>query len=455
LVKIREKLKFVCQECGYESLKWLGRCPSCSNYNTFVEEIVQTQKKKLSFHSREKPIPINEIILKKEERFSLSFGEFNRVLGGGIVPGSLILIGGDPGIGKSTLLLQISQDFAKNWGKVLYVSAEESINQVKLRGERMGITSEKIYILSEINLENILEEIKNIEPSLVVIDSIQTIFSEDVSSTSGSVTQVRECTIKLHSVAKSKGIPIFIIGHVTKEGLLAGPKVLEHIVDTVLYLEGEKNLNFRIIRAVKNRFGATDELAVFEMRENGLKEIPNPSEIFLGERLEDKIGSIVVPTVEGTRPILLELQALVSPAGIGIPRRQTIGVDYNRIVLILAVLEKIVGFHLSSQDVYVNLVGGVKAQEPALDLPVAIAIASSFKEIPVDSKTIAFGEIGLNGEVRMTSHANRRIKEAEKLGFKRFIVPYSNFGDLEKLNNRLEIQAVKTVREAISIALKK
>lgn len=451
----KDKAKFICQECGYESLRWLGRCPGCGKFNTLVEEIISSSAHPLhlSAFSLDKPRKILEIKTEKEERLVIPLLEFNRVLGGGIIPGSLVLIGGDPGIGKSTLLLQISSLVEKNWGLTLYISGEESPQQVKLRAKRLNISADNLYLVSETNIETIEKYALEFKPHLLIIDSIQTVFYEALSAAPGSVSQVRECTSILMHLAKRENIPIFIIGHVTKDGAIAGPRVLEHIVDTVLYLEGEKYSNFRILRAIKNRFGPTSEIGVFEMQDRGLEEVANPSKTFLAERAGDVSGTVIISSLEGTRPILLELQALVSSCGFGIPRRMTTGLDYNRISLILAVLEKKVGLNFSNQDVYVNLAGGVKVEEPAADLGAAVAIASSFKDIPVKESMIILGEVGLAGEVRAISQLGKRLNESSRLGFKRCILPGTNLSGLPKVEG-IEVIGVKTVKEAVSIALK-
>ena len=451
----KDKTKFICQECGYESLRWLGRCPGCGRFNTLVEEIISSDAHPLhlSAFSLDKPRKILEIKTEKEERLVIPLLEFNRVLGGGIIPGSLVLIGGDPGIGKSTLLLQVSCLVEKIFGLTLYISGEESPQQVKLRAKRLNISADNLYLVSETNIETIEKYALELKPHLLIIDSIQTVFYEALSAAPGSVSQVRECTNRLMHLAKRENIPAFIIGHVTKDGAIAGPRVLEHIVDTVLYLEGEKYSNFRILRAIKNRFGPTSEIGVFEMQDRGLEEVANPSKTFLAERAGDVSGSVIISSLEGTRPILLELQALVSFSGFGIPRRMTTGLDYNRISLILAVLEKKVGLNFSNQDVYVNLAGGVKVEEPAADLGAAVAIASSFKDIPAKESMIILGEVGLAGEVRAISQLGKRLNESSRLGFKRCILPWTNLSALPKVEG-IEVIGVKTVKEAVSIALK-
>jgi DNA repair protein RadA/Sms len=452
-----EKSIFRCQQCGYESSRWLGRCPNCGGWNTLIEEPIK-EDKKYSLHPEEysMPLPITEIeIPENKSRYRLGVTEFDRVLGGGIVPGSLILVGGEPGIGKSTLLLQVANILSYNYGKILYISAEESLYQIKLRASRLGVLSKKLFLVSETDMEMIKKHISKVNPQVVIIDSIQTINDYEISSAPGSISQVRECTGQLMRLAKSKKISIFVIGHVTKGGMLAGPKVLEHIVDTVLYLEGEQYNIYRILRSVKNRFGSTNEIGIFKMGEKGLEEVLNPSELLLSEKPSKVSGSVVAATFEGSRPILVEIQALVTYSNIGIPRRITTGVDYNRVLLILAVLEKRLGYSLQSQDVHVNIAGGIKILEPALDLAIIMAISSSFKDIYIDSNTIMFGEVGLAGEVRMVSQAEKRIQEVLKMGFKRCIIPQGNLKALKNISPKkdLEIVGAKTVQEAINLIL--
>lgn len=453
----KRKTKFVCQECGYESPKWMGKCPGCQQWNTFVEEMEASSKANrhiLNGNRKfvQKPEKITEIKSEKEPRIAISLEEFNRVLGGGIVPGSLVLIGGDPGIGKSTLLLQVSSQLAEKGLPVLYISGEESTRQTKLRAERLNIQSELLYVLSETNLFDISQQIDVIEPSFVVIDSIQTIYREEVTSAPGSVSQVRECTGELMRIAKSKNIPIFIVGHVTKEGAIAGPRLLEHMVDTVLYFEGERHHTYRMLRSVKNRFGSTNEMGIFEMKETGLEEVKNPSEIFLEERSQGAAGSTVVASMEGTRPVLVEIQALISPSSFGNPRRMATGIDHNRVPLLMAVLEKRVGMMLQNQDAYIKVAGGVKLDEPAIDLAIAVSIASSFRDKPTRPDDIFIGEVGLTGEVRRVSRIEQRIQEAAKLGFSRVICPKNNLEGWHPPKN-ITIIGVKTVQEALNIAL--
>lgn len=451
------KTIFRCQQCGYESFRWLGRCPDCGGWNTLIEEVFR-EEKKYSFHpeGHSVPLPISKIeIGKNKARYKTEISELDRVLGGGIVPGSLILVGGEPGIGKSTLLLQMANSLSSNYGIILYVSAEESLYQIKLRASRLGVFAEKLFLVSETDIEVIKKHINEIKPKVVIVDSIQAINDYEISSSPGSISQVRECTAQLMRLAKSKEISIFIIGHVTKGGILAGPKVLEHIVDTVLYLEGEQYNIYRILRSTKNRFGSTNELGIFKMEEKGLAGVLNPSELLLSEKPSHVSGSVVAAAFEGSRPLLVEMQALVSYSNLGIPRRMTTGVDYNRVLLILAVLEKRVGYSLHSQDVHVNIAGGIKILEPSLDLAIIMAVASSFKDVPIDSGTVIFGEVGLAGEVRMVNQVEKRIQEVLKMGFKRCIIPKSNLKNLNNFLSKkdLTIIGVKTVQEAINLAL--
>ena len=435
----------------------MGKCTNCNNWNTFVEEVKQpeTNKTRATFvTSGQKPLKIKEVVSEKEPRMKTKMQETNRVLGGGIVPGSLVLIGGDPGIGKSTLLLQTSAQIAELGQKVLYVSGEESVQQTKLRAERLQVDADELYIYSETNLFQITHQIEQVKPALVIIDSIQTIFKEEVTSAPGSVTQVRECTMELMKVAKEQGIPIFIVGHVTKEGAIAGPRMLEHMVDVVLYFEGERHHTYRILRSVKNRFGSTNEMGIFEMKELGLQEVLNPSEIFLEERSQGAAGSTVVASMEGTRPVLVEIQALISPSSFGNPRRMATGVDSNRVPLLMAVLEKRVGLLLQNQDAYIKVAGGVKLDEPAIDLAIAISIASSFRDQPTNPEDIFIGEVGLTGEIRRVSRIEQRVQEAAKLGFKRVICPANNL-DGWTYPSSIEVIGVKTVQEALRIALAK
>lgn len=425
MAKGKTSTVFFCQSCGYESPKWMGQCPGCREWNTFVEETVE-KKSAAKAHERRAaggPVCLSSIETKDEERVTTQMQELDRVLGGGIVPGSLVLVGGDPGIGKSTLLLQVCQKLADDGHEVLYISGEESLKQIKLRAERIGQFSDKLRLFCETNLELIGDTIRSSKPEVVIIDSIQTMYNEDVSSAPGSVSQVRESTSVLMQLAKGLGISIFIVGHVTKEGTVAGPRVLEHMVDTVLYFEGDRHASYRILRAVKNRFGSTNEIGVFEMREMGLTEVENPSQFMLNGRPEEASGSIVACSMEGTRPILLEIQALVARSQLAMPRRTAAGMDYNRVSLLLAVLEKRLNLHLSGSDVYVNIAGGIRINEPAIDLGVVLAIVSSSRDRAIDEKVLAFGEVGLSGEVRAVSQAAQRVQEAKKLGFTTVILP--------------------------------
>jgi len=429
---VKKKTVFVCQECGYESPKWMGKCPGCGEWNSMVEEksFSDSKSRHRTFQTgnrvESKPIPITQIVSLDEPRISTSLEELNRVLGGGIVPGSLVLVGGDPGIGKSTLLLQVSGILGKENHKVLYVSGEESIRQTKMRADRLGIDSENLYILAETDVHLIEEHIDQVQPKVVIIDSIQTVSQEEITSAPGSVAQVRECTASFMKIAKMRGVTIFIVGHVTKEGTIAGPRLLEHMVDAVLYFEGDRHHTYRILRSVKNRFGSTNEIGIFEMKGHGLDEVSNPSEMFLEERAHGSAGSIVICSMEGTRPVLVELQALISPTSFGTPRRMATGVDHHRVSLIMAVLEKRVGLLLQNQDAYVNVAGGVRLNEPALDLGIAVSIASSFRDRPTNPYDVVIGEVGLTGEVRGVSRIEQRVQEAHKLGFKRVIVPEKN-----------------------------
>ena len=425
MAKGKTSTVFFCQSCGYESPKWMGQCPGCREWNTFVEETVE-KKSAAKAHERRAaggPVCLSSIETKDEERVTTRMQELDRVLGGGIVPGSLVLVGGDPGIGKSTLLLQVCQKLADDGHEVLYISGEESLKQIKLRAERIGRFSDKLRLFCETNLELIGDTIRSSKPEVVIIDSIQTMYNEDASSAPGSVSQVRESTSVLMQLAKGLGISIFIVGHVTKEGTVAGPRVLEHMVDTVLYFEGDRHASYRILRAVKNRFGSTNEIGVFEMRETGLTEVENPSQFMLNGRPEEASGSIVACSMEGTRPILLEIQALVARSQLAMPRRTAAGMDYNRVSLLLAVLEKRLNLHLSGSDVYVNIAGGIRINEPAIDLGVVLAIVSSSRDRAIDEKVLAFGEVGLSGEVRAVSQAAQRVQEAKKLGFTTVILP--------------------------------
>jgi len=420
------KIVFTCQSCGHQAPKWLGRCPDCGAWNSLVEEIASSGTKKPAAFDMGDPQTLDAICLDPEMRLKSGIAEFDRTLGGGLVPGSLVLIGGDPGIGKSTLLLQAVASLSGRGLKALYLSGEESPQQLKLRAERLAIHSEGLYVLAGTCIENLFEKIGILKPALLVIDSIQTVYTDALPSAPGSVGQVREVASRLLNWSKNTGIPTFLIGHVTKDGAIAGPKVLEHLVDTVLYFEGDSSHAFRILRAVKNRFGSTNEIGVFEMKDTGLHEVGNPSRIFLEERPEGASGSVVIPCLEGTRPLLVEIQALVGPSPFGMPRRTAVGVDHNRISLLVAVLGKRVGMEMGDQDIFVNVAGGLRVDEPAADLGIVSAMISSFLDRPVDNKVIVFGEVGLAGEVRGVSQAELRIKEAKKLGFSRCILSRSN-----------------------------
>ena len=435
----KNKQVYFCQECGYESSKWLGQCPGCKNWNTFVEEKIVGVDRHSTKVEAATPTSILDVSMKEDPRFLTGMKELDRVLGGGIVKGSLMLVGGDPGIGKSTLLLQVCRNLTNEGSKVLYVSGEESLQQIKLRASRLGGFSKDMLLLSETNMGSIEGTISKYNPDVVVIDSIQTMYLEDISSGAGSVSQVREVTGRLMRIAKQLNIAIFIVGHVTKEGTVAGPRTLEHMVDTVLYFEGEKNAVYRILRGVKNRFGSTNEIGVFEMKDTGLYEVENPSQVMLNGRPIDASGSVVVCSMEGTRPILIEIQALVCQSNFNLPRRTSVGIDYNRVNLLMAVLEKRAGMMLSGNDAYVNLAGGMKLNEPAIDLGVVVALVSSFKNVVVDPHTIIFGEVGLSGEVRGVSMASQRVKEACKMGFTTCILPKINMESMDRIDGMKRI----------------
>ncbi|HEK9181723.1 TPA: DNA repair protein RadA [Streptococcus equi subsp. equi] len=446
----KKKARFICGECGYQSPKYLGRCPNCSAWSSFVEEteVKDVKNARISLTGeKSKPIKLKHINGVRYQRIQTEMNEFNRVLGGGVVPGSLVLIGGDPGIGKSTLLLQVSIQLADK-GTVLYVSGEESAEQIKMRSDRLGQTDNDFYLYAETNMQAIRAEIEAIQPDFLIIDSIQTIMSPEISGVQGSVSQVREVTAELLQLAKSNHIATFIVGHVTKEGTLAGPRMLEHMVDTVLYFEGERHHTFRILRAVKNRFGSTNEIGIFDMQSGGLVEVLNPSQVFLEERLDGATGSAVVVTMEGSRPILAEVQALVTPTVFGNARRTTTGLDFNRVSLIMAVLEKRCGLLLQNQDVYLKSAGGVKLDEPAIDLAVAVAIASSYKEKPTNPQEAFLGEIGLTGDIRRVTRIEQRINEAAKLGFTKLYAPKSSLQGID-LPKGIEVVGVTTVGEVL------
>ncbi len=446
-----KKTVFFCQNCGHEENKWLGQCPMCKEWNTFVEESISPTSVSVGKSVREAElVSLSQVKTNQEDRMRTMIEELDRVLGGGIVPGSLVLVGGDPGIGKSTLLLQVCQKLSSVGKKVLYISGEESLKQIKLRADRIGEFQEDLLLLCETNLAIIKSVIEKQKPEVVVIDSIQTMYSEDVASAPGSVSQVRESTNVFMQLAKGLGISIFIVGHVTKEGTVAGPRVLEHMVDTVLYFEGDRHASYRILRGVKNRFGSTNEIGVFEMRQSGLVEVENPSEFMLNGRPEQASGSVVACSMEGTRPILLEIQALVCHSNFGMPRRTAAGTDYNRVNLLMAVLEKRAGLQLSSSDAYVNIAGGIKMNEPAIDLGIVMALVSSYKNRPVDDKTIVFGEVGLSGEVRAVSMPEQRVAEAKKLGFTTVIMPEVSVEAVKNIQG-IRIIGVKNIREAIGL----
>lgn len=441
---------YFCQSCGYESSKWMGQCPGCREWNTFVEEIVDKKSSAKTTGSREiaKIVTLKQIEMSKQQRLQTQIQEFDRVLGGGIVPGSLVLVGGDPGIGKSTLLLQVCQKLSQISRKVLYISGEESLQQIKIRSERIGTFSDSLTLLCETNLADIKNVIQREKPEIVIIDSIQTMYSEEISSAPGSVSQVREATASFMQIAKGMGITVFIVGHVTKEGVVAGPRVLEHMVDTVLYFEGDRHAAYRILRGVKNRFGSTNEIGVFEMCGDGLREVQNPSEYMLNGKPKGASGSIVACSIEGTRPILLEIQALVCHSSFGIPRRTAAGADLNRVNLLMAVLEKRQGLPMSSSDAYVNIAGGIRMTEPAIDLGIVLALVSSYQDKAISDKTICFGEVGLSGEVRAVNMVQQRVQEAEKLGFEKCILPKVCLDSVKEIKG-IQLIGVADVREAI------
>lgn len=446
-----KKSVFFCQNCGHEENKWLGQCPMCKEWNTFVEEPVSFSKSASAKQIKDaEVVALKHVETDQEERIKTKIEELDRVLGGGIVPGSLLLVGGDPGIGKSTLLLQVCQRLCEDKHQVLYISGEESLKQIKLRANRMGEFTEDLLLLCETNLEIVKNVIQKRKPEVVIIDSIQTMYSEEVASAPGSVSQVRESTNVFMQLAKGLGISIFIVGHVTKEGTVAGPRVLEHMVDTVLYFEGDRHASYRILRGVKNRFGSTNEIGVFEMRQNGLVEVENPSEFMLNGKPKNASGSVVACSMEGTRPILIEIQALVCSSNFGMPRRTAAGTDYNRVNLLMAVLEKRVGIHLSNYDAYVNIAGGIKMNEPAVDLGIVMAIVSSYKNQPIDEKTIVFGEVGLSGEVRAVNMPEQRVAEAKKLGFTTCIMPEVSREVVKNIKG-IKIIGVKTINEALQV----
>ena len=448
------KTLFTCQSCGYQTPKWMGKCPDCGQWDAFIEELPNNVLNSAATGkiaaTGSQPVPIDAIDFIDEERIKTQIEEFDRVLGGGVVPGSMVLIGGDPGIGKSTLMLQAMYQMAENGHRVLYVSGEESIKQLGLRSRRLGAASSQLLVVSEINIEAILSMISSHKPKAVVIDSIQTMFSSDLSSAPGSVSQVRESALRLMLLAKGGGIPIFLIGHVTKEGIIAGPRLLEHMVDTVLYFEGDRKHVFRILRAVKNRFGSTNEIGVFEMKDMGLDQVTNPSAIFLAERPDNAPGSVVTSSMEGTRPILVELQALASSTNLGTPRRTILGLDPNRVALLMAVMEKKLGLHLLGHDIFMNVAGGVRVIEPALDMAIIAAIASSFLDRFVKEDTLTLGEVGLTGEVRAIGNLDIRVREAKKMGFVRCLVPKGNLDRMAPIKG-IQLIGIKSVSDAMEI----
>ena len=450
------KTKWICQNCGYETAKSLGKCPECSSWGSFVEEIEQTAAQRTSLPLDDiKPCLIDEITIDHSIRVSTGIEEFDRVLGGGLVQGSLVLLAGDPGIGKSTILLQTGKSVCSGGKKILYVSAEESASQIKLRAERLGVKSDKLYIYSQTNFDLIKRQIEEMKPDMLVIDSIQAVYSQNITSSPGSVSQIRECTNILMDIAKNKNITVVVIGHVTKDGNIAGPKVLEHMVDTVIYFEGDRYKSYRLLRCMKNRFGTTNEVGVFNMCDDGLHEISNPSELFLNERTKNITpGSVVIATNEGTRPVLIEIQALVGTTPYPSPRRVSNGIDYNRLLMIVAVLEKRIGLNLSKQDVYVNVIGGLEIDEPAADLGVALAVATCARDVIVSPDSVIVGEIGLSGEIRSVNNLDKRIKEAEKLGFKKIIIPKSNKNKREDFKD-IEIVPVERLMDAITACVYK
>lgn len=453
-MKKNTKTIYACQSCGYQAPKWLGKCPDCSQWQTFVEEYQNVKPSVSSIEgllsAEREPVRIDEIEFDAEERISTGIGEFDRVLGGGLVPGTIILLGGDPGIGKSTLMLQALCSLAGKGLKVLYVSGEESIKQIRIRSRRLSAESPGILVVSEIDIEAILSMAANVKPDVLVIDSIQTMYCPDLSSAPGSVSQVRESAMKLMLLAKKTNLPTFLVGHVTKDGSIAGPRLLEHMVDTVLYFEGDRNHVFRILRSVKNRFGSTNEIGVFEMKEKGLDEVPNPSAAFLAERPLNSPGSVVTASMEGTRPILVELQALAGSTNFGTPRRTILGLDHNRVALLVAVMEKKLGMHLMGYDIFMNVAGGVKVDEPAVDMGIIAAVASSFLDRPVLEGSVVLGEVGLTGEVRAISHAETRVMEIKKMGFKRCLVPESNLKRMAGID-KIEIAGIKNISEAMEL----
>lgn len=451
---MKQKTMFLCSECGNETIKWQGQCPACRAWNTLSEFKISPEKKTrgvLQENFDNKPVKIQEITTDNELRFDTGMNELNRVLGGGAVSGSFVLVGGEPGIGKSTLLLQICDNICKN-AKVLYVSGEESLKQIKLRASRLGVDSEDLFILAETDMSQILKQMDISKPDIVIIDSIQTVYKSDISSAPGNTSQIKECAMEFMQYAKSKNTTIFIVGHVNKDGAIAGPKILEHMVDCVLYFEGEKNISYRMLRAEKNRFGSTNEIGVFEMSDKGLIEIENPSAVLLSGRPDDASGNSIACTIEGSRPILTEIQALVTKTSFGVPRRTSAGADYNRVVLLLAILEKRAGLFMSTNDAYINVVGGLKVDEPAVDLPIVLAVASSYLDKAVNGNVVSFGEVGLTGELRAVSAISQRINEAYRLGFKVCIMPNQDTSEV-KIPDDFKVLKAKNVTEAIKFAL--
>lgn len=448
----KSKTKYVCQECGAISSKWLGKCPECQNWNTYVEEFIESTvvTKSIGISSNKKPVPLADVTIEEEDRYVTNMSELDVVLGGGIVKGSLVLVGGDPGIGKSTLLIQVASAISASNQKVLYVSGEESLKQTKLRADRLGIKSKNIFLVSENNLDYVVKYVEEYKPDVLIVDSIQTVYNPSVQSSPGSVSQVREATATLMRISKVDSVATFIVGHVTKSGAIAGPKVLEHMVDTVLYFEGDKNHTFRILRSVKNRFGSTNEIGIFEMTYKGLQEVKNPSEIFLSNRPETAPGSVVVAGMEGSRPVLVEIQALVSNSNFGTPRRMSMGVDHNKVVMMMAILEKRLGIQIQGCDAYLNVVGGMQLSEPAIDLAIVAAVVSSFRNKVLDQGVVIFGEVGLTGEVRAVSQVEQRMHEAIKLGFKKCVIPK---GNQEQAVSGIETIVVENVEEMIQIIL--
>jgi DNA repair protein RadA/Sms len=447
----KTRIKYICSNCGYESLRWLGKCPECESWNSLTEEIIETSKRKISTAKTKVTVTsINEISATEEDRVKTKIPEFDRVLGGGLMPGSVILLGGDPGIGKSTLAMQAAANVKE---KVLYVTGEESEKQIKLRSSRLHLKSENFFVFAETDFAHIIAAINNVEPAVVVIDSIQTMYRSELENSPGTITQIRECTSLLMEEAKKKHYSVIIIGHVTKEGMLAGPKILEHIVDTVVQFEGETNHTFRILRSLKNRFGSTNEIGIFEMREDGLKEVKNPSELFLSERDRKIPGSVVTSTIEGTRPILIEVQALVTPSNYGYPQRVTTGFDQRRLSILLAVLEKRANQRVSANNIFVNMAGGVRISEPAVDLAVCLSIVSSHLDKNVDNQTVVIGEVGLGGEIRSVGNIEKRIQEAEKLGFTNAVIPSNNAKGF-KNNGKIKLISVESLPNAVSLLLK-